>query len=75
MEGRGLSLESLRPYRELLNALGYLDKSGVGADKKSCLTPLVKAYAGEDWEGTLWLLAQVISEIIFVAQVGFQGSC
>ena len=72
MERRGLSLESLRPYRELLNILGNLDKSGVGADKKSCLTPVVEAYAGEAWDGTLRLPAQVFPEMIFVAQVGCQ---
>lgn len=67
-----MSLESLRPYRERLNVLGNLDISGVGADEKSCLTPVVEAYAGEAWDGTLRLLAQVFPEIIFVAQVGCQ---
>lgn len=72
MEERGLSLESLRPYRELLSVQGTLDKSQVMAGKKSCLTPVVEVYAREDWNGMVWLLAQVIPEIIFVAQVGCQ---
>lgn len=44
MEGRGLILEFLRHYKELLNVLGNLDKK---AEKKSCLISAIETYAGE----------------------------
>lgn len=53
-------LESLKPYRELLNVLGNLDKRADKKKKKSCLIPVVEIYAGEDWGGAVWLLAEVL---------------
>lgn len=44
MEGRGLILEFLRHYKELLNVLENLDKK---AEKKFCLVPAIETYTGE----------------------------
>lgn len=69
MEGRGLILEFLRHYKELLNVLENLDKK---AEKKFCLVPAIETYTGEKWDGVIWLPAEIFFKIIFVAQVGCQ---